>query len=178
MGQLNSSLVPVHQILPVIEHVLAVYKQWYQYRDHFPKKARYSLGDKIDTLFIEILELLFVASYQNPEAKLPTLETAIKKTDILKFFLRIAWEIRALDDKKYLSLSEKTQELGRMIGGWRKGLLTKTPPAWRRERILGVSRDELVACIQPVTKLPSVDVPLPIVRVPVDIDDKDRASYT
>jgi len=116
-------------LLPVIEHAVAVYKRWQEYRDHLPKKSRYTLGDRIDTLFIQILELLFVASYQSKIEKLPTITAALKKTDVLKFMLRIAWETRALDTKKYVAISEVMQELGRMIGGWKKGLEVKTPPA-------------------------------------------------
>ena len=113
--------------MPVIEHAVAVYKLWHGYRNDFPKSSRYTLGDKIDATFIQILELLFVASYQGKSEKLPTISSAVRKTDILKFLLRIAWELRALDNKKYALLSEKTDELGRMIGGWRKGLVAKTP---------------------------------------------------
>jgi hypothetical protein len=61
---------------------------------------------------------------QSKEQKLPTIEAAVRKTDMLKFFLRIAWELRALDNKKYALISEKTDELGRMVGGWKKGLET------------------------------------------------------
>ena len=44
--------------------------------------------------------------------------------------LRIAWETKALDTKKYISLSEPLNEIGRMIGGWRNKALkeTETPP--------------------------------------------------
>ncbi len=86
------------------------------------------MGNKIDSLFLEILELLFTASYQSAEKKLPTLEIMSKKIDLLKFFLRITWEIGALDNKKYIVLSEEIQELGRMVGGWRKSLQEKTLP--------------------------------------------------
>jgi hypothetical protein len=110
--------------LPVIEHAVTVYKRWQEYRDHFPKKSRYTLGDRIDTLFIQILEFLFIASYQNKAEKLPTIVAALKKTDVLKFLLRIAWETHALDTKKYAVISEEMQELGRMIGGWKRGLET------------------------------------------------------
>lgn len=74
-----------------------------------------------------MLEYLFIASYQNRSEKLPTILAAVRKIDLLKFFLRIAWELHALDDKKYTLLSEKVDELGRMVGGWRKGLEAKTP---------------------------------------------------
>ena len=113
--------------MPVIEHALAVYKLWHGYRNDFPKGARYTLGDKIDTLFIQLLELLFVASYQGKVEKLPTIRAAVRRMDVLKFFLRVAWELNALDNKKYALLSEKCGELGRMIGGWKKGLEQKTP---------------------------------------------------
>ena len=113
--------------MPVIEHGVSVCKLWNAYREDFPRSARYTLGDRIDILFVHILELLFTASYQSKDAKLPTLDMAVRKTDVLKFLLRVAWELRALDTKKYAALSEKLDEFGRMIGGWRKGLLSKTP---------------------------------------------------
>ena len=93
----------------------------------FPKKSRFTLGDRIDALFIQILEYLFVASYQSKQEKLPTIAAALRKTDVLKFMLRIAWETHALDTKKYAIISEEMHELGRMIGGWKKGLESKTP---------------------------------------------------
>ena len=113
--------------MPVVEHAVVVYKRWQEYRNNFPKKSQYSLGDRIDILFLQVLELLFVASYQSKVEKLPTIIAALKKTDVLKFLLRIAWELHALDTKKYAVISEEMDGLGRMIGGWKKGLESKTP---------------------------------------------------
>lgn len=110
----------------VIEHILGIYKTWYGYRDGLPKKSRYTLGDKIDTRFLQILELLYVASYQNVKEKLPTLQRALSGVDTLKFLLRIAWELQAIDNKKYEILSDGLNEVGKQIGGWIKGLQTKT----------------------------------------------------
>jgi hypothetical protein len=112
--------------LPVISHALGVYKIWHGYQNDFPKNLRYTLGEKIDTTFIQILEYLFVASYQNKSDKLPTILIAIRKADITKFFLRVSWELQALDNKKYILISEKMDELGRMLGGWKRGLESKT----------------------------------------------------
>ncbi|MES2006519.1 MAG: four helix bundle protein [Patescibacteria group bacterium] len=127
MSELGPSDPPRRSFLPVIEYTVSVYKLWYEYREHFPKKSRFTLGEKIDTLFVQILELLFVASYQAKDAKLPTLMLAVKRLDTLKFFVRISWELQALDTKKYIALSEKLEEVGKMLGGWKKGLETKTP---------------------------------------------------
>lgn len=106
--------------------MLAVYKTWYGYRDAMPKKSRYTLGDKIDARFIQVLELLYIASYQSASEKLPTVERALSGVDTLKFLLRIGWELHVFDNKKYSALSEGLDEVGRQIGGWRKGLQTKT----------------------------------------------------
>lgn len=164
----------MNRFLPVIEHSVEVYKSWYALRDHFPKKASYVLGEKIERILLELLELLFTASYQNEQNKLPTLETAVKKIDILKFFLRISWELKALDNKKYLAFSKKVQEVGKMVGGWKRGLLTKTLPTGRENS--GVLRNKAVASIPLLAKIPSVDVPLPVDGIPVDVDDKDRTT--
>lgn len=120
------STPPRDNILPAIEHMLTVYKTWYGYRDGIPKRSRYTLGDKIDSRFIQVLELLYIASYQSAIDKLPTLDRALSGIDTLKFFLRIAWELRVFDDKKYSNLSEGLHEVGRQVGGWRKGIQTKT----------------------------------------------------
>ncbi len=37
----------------------------------------------------------------------------------------ILWETKSLDDKKYIGLSEKLEEVGKMLGGW-NGQLTKS----------------------------------------------------
>lgn len=114
--------------MPVISNALEVYKFWHGFHNDFPKNLRYTLGKKIDWTIINILECLFVASYQSKNEKLPMILFAVKKIDILKFFLRVSWELQALDNKKFALISEKVDELGRMVGGWKKGLESKTPP--------------------------------------------------
>lgn len=106
--------------------MVTVYKTWYGYRDGIPKKSRYTLGDKIDARFIQVLELLYIASYQSPAEKMPTLDRALTGLDTLKFLLRISWEIHMLDEKKYAALSKGLEETGKQIGGWRKGIQKKT----------------------------------------------------
>ncbi len=36
-----------------------------------------------------------------------------------KIFLMMLWETKSLDNKKYIALSEKLNEIGRNLGGWR-----------------------------------------------------------
>ncbi|OGI16707.1 MAG: hypothetical protein A3J63_05020 [Candidatus Moranbacteria bacterium RIFCSPHIGHO2_02_FULL_40_12b] len=95
----------------------------------FPKTERYGIGRRIDNLFLEILELSFTASYLPPEHKIILLGKAISRLDVLKFFLQLAWENKLVPNEKYINLSQKLEEIGRMLGGWKRGLDKKLSPS-------------------------------------------------
>ncbi len=124
----RSSSPPPPRPLPIIQKLIVAYKVWHKFLPYFPKTSRYTLGGKINTLFLELLELLVIASYSRSERAL-YVQKAIIKLDLLKFFLQLAWEIKILDDKKFISLSEKLSEVGRMLGGWNKQLIKETSPS-------------------------------------------------
>lgn len=102
--------------------MVSVYKLWHEFLPHFSKNSRYTLGQKIDSLFLEVIENIVKAGYSDKTEKLIFLKRASVKIDLLKFFLQIAWEIKSLDNKKYIRLSEKLDEVGRMLGGWIKSI--------------------------------------------------------
>ncbi len=58
------------------------------------------------------------ALYVNKQEKVLYIKTAIRKTDTLKLLFLMLWETRSLDNKKYLMISERIDEVGRMLGGW------------------------------------------------------------
>ena len=89
-----------------------------------PKTHRYTLGAKIDTLYIEVMESLSAAAFLSRNEKLPYVRLAIRKADTIKLLLLILFETKSLDAKKYAALSERLDETGRMLGGW-KGQLEK-----------------------------------------------------
>lgn len=45
----------------------------------------------------------------------------------MKFFLQVSWEIKALDNKKFINIAEKFVEIGKMLGGWNKQLSRENP---------------------------------------------------
>jgi len=102
--------------------LVVVYKIWHEYLPNFPKKSKYTLGNKIDSLFLDILELIFIAIYLPREQKLPYIKKSVGKLDLIKFFLKICWEIGAIENKHYLILSSPLDEIGRMLGGWHRQL--------------------------------------------------------
>lgn len=110
-----------------MQKLVAAYKLWQAYFPHFPKTSRYTLGEKIDSLLVETIENIVVASYLSKQEKLPYLKQGLVKLDVLKFFLQVGWEIKALDNKKYITLSEQLNEIGKMLGGWNKQVSRENP---------------------------------------------------
>jgi len=105
-----------------MQKLVSVYKLWHEFLPHFTKDSRYTIGAKIDSLFLETIEYIIRASYSDKLEKLIALKNASFKLDLLKLFLQVSWEIKSLDNKKYISLSEKLDEIGRMLGGWLKSI--------------------------------------------------------
>ena len=103
------------------------YSIWFKYLTDFPKTYRYSLGSKIDGYYLELLENIFTCLYLSGNQKINRLTTSISKLDGVKFFLQIAWENKCISNEKYLLLSTSLNEIGKMLGGWKKGLESKTP---------------------------------------------------
>ena len=106
--------------------MIAVYKFWHEIIRHFPKTSRYTLGGKIDSLFIELIESAYSAGYLAKTEKLPAINKAIGRLNLLNFFLQVAWEIKSLDNGKYQNLSLPLNEIGRMLGGWRNKIIKET----------------------------------------------------
>jgi len=120
----NSTFNAPPQPIVIIKEKEA-YKYWQALHRDFPKTERFSIGQKISQTFIDVMELSFTASYLSPEQKVVLLTKASSHLDVLKFFVQLAWESKLISTEKYIELSKKLEEIGRMLGGWRKGLLQK-----------------------------------------------------
>lgn len=114
------------RLLPVLERIKQAYLLWHEYHSKLPKIHQYTIGAKIDTLFVEVMEATFAATFLPREEKRPYLRLAIRKFDTIKLLLLILWESKSLDTKKYAALSKPVDEAGKMLGGW-QGQLIKTP---------------------------------------------------
>lgn len=87
-----------------------------------------TIGDKIDDIFLAILELIFRACFAYDKfEKLSLVSQAIGKNDLLKFFLQIGWEHKIVNRVRYGDFILRLDEIGRMLGGWKKSLEDKTP---------------------------------------------------
>lgn len=99
-----------------------------------PRTERFGIGKKIDFLFLDLLELLRKATYTPIVQKIDLLENALDKTDSLRFFTQILRELELIPDNQFIELGGAIENIGRMINGWKKGLIIKTSALKAEER--------------------------------------------
>lgn len=107
---------------PIIQKTYKFYLLLYSYTKTFPKKDRFTLGQKCESLTLEFLEALFVANSKRDDKKLPFLYDIDVRLKILQTFIRIINDVHAIEAKDYLLMSSALDELGKMLGGWIKSL--------------------------------------------------------
>lgn len=115
--------------LPILQKIVDAYKLWHGTLQHFPRASRYTLGAKIDALFLGVIEGIVLARYAARDKKIGVVAHASSALDLLKVFLQIAWELKHLDTKKYAVVSAPLTEVGRMLGGWQRQLQNEAPAA-------------------------------------------------
>lgn len=111
---------------PVIEHLKSAYKQWILIQRNLPKCERFGLGQKIDLLFTDLLDVLQKASFSPIESKISLLTQSLSTIDSLRFFLQLCWELKLVPSKQFTLIGQEIEVIGKMVGGWRKGLISKT----------------------------------------------------
>ena len=106
--------------IPIFKKTYELFKLSYEYRFTVPKQDRYALWQRCEDTIIDVLKGIFQASHLPKKEKLPVLENVSVQINCLRVFIRLAKDVKAIDNKKYLRLETVIDEIGRMIGGWIK----------------------------------------------------------
>lgn len=104
--------------IPIFSKLYDFYKNLHSQLKLFPKSDRYTLGGKLDSITLEIFELISQVPLYPKEQKIDILIQMSSKIDLLKILFRMACDNKSLSIKSYLSLQESLQEIGKMAGGW------------------------------------------------------------
>lgn len=122
---MNATTTP--KLSGIAAKMLALYIEWHTIMTkHLPKDVRYSIGVRIDTLFAEVLEGITRGQFSLEAQKLHYIAETIVKNDTLKFMLYALHEIGGIDASKFISLSLKAEEIGRMLYGWKMNIQLRT----------------------------------------------------
>lgn len=93
--------------------------------EKFPKSQKLLLGDRMQTLALDVQESLIEATYsKSPTAHLLTCNLRLEK---LRFLFRLAMDLRYLDLARYEFAAKAIDEIGRLIGGWLRANRATSP---------------------------------------------------
>jgi len=81
---------------------------------------RFTIGDRLVNHSIDLVELLASAAYASPAQRGGLLERANQKLNGMRYVLRLARDLQLLSADSYGFGAEALEEVGRMLGGWRK----------------------------------------------------------
>lgn len=122
----NSSLSLSLKNATIINRVKEGYLIWVTIVPHIAKSARYTIGARIENLFLDLLEQSYTAYFSVREKKAEKIAECIVTLDILKYFIAIIWEGKFISHKQCEAIAIKLEEVGKMFGGWQKSLENPT----------------------------------------------------
>lgn len=86
--------------------------------DKFPRLRRFTLGERIETGLLEVLEWLVEAAYCRNKAEI--LRRTNLRLDRVRHLWRLGHELQAMPTKSYAYGAQLMESLGRQIGGWQQ----------------------------------------------------------
>jgi hypothetical protein len=109
---------------PIINRTYDVYKLVIDINNHLEKRWRYSLGTSLENSILSLLQELIMAKNAPKPLKVPYLIKAQSYLEISILKLRLLLELNIANETKIFQTQSKLSEIGRMIGGWKKSILT------------------------------------------------------
>lgn len=104
--------------MPLLHKLDEFYQSVYLLSRRIPKRHRFGIFAKIETIYFDLLELIIYAAFENKNHKTSLLSGARIKTEILKRLIRMAVNLDVIQKNQYLTLQALLQEISKMINGW------------------------------------------------------------
>lgn len=90
--------------------------------DKFPRARRFTLGERLESGLLAVLEECVEAAYS--KHKRPQLQAANRRLSSVKHLWRLAYELRVIPRNRYFHGSERLVDIGAQIGAWQKSQAT------------------------------------------------------
>lgn len=109
--------------LPIFEKAYELALWLFPMANKFPKSQRFVLGQQIQNSSLRLLVGILGANQRRD--KLPWLLGVSRELDKLRVLLRLSKDLRFISVRQYEFGVNKSNEVGKMLGGWIKSQLDK-----------------------------------------------------
>lgn len=106
--------------VPAFKKSYDFYQHLYINLRQIPKRDRFTWGERCELLALDLLRCVSQAEFATKFDKQSLLSQASKTIDMIKIYLRLGFDLKILDQKKYIARELEIVEIGKMIGGWKK----------------------------------------------------------
>lgn len=104
--------------LPLLVHFESLAKDIMERTEIFPKRPRSTLGERIERLVLDIIELIIEVRFTGKSQQ----NSIFKKINIdlekLRVLLRLAYSRHFINIVTLEHLARRLNDIGRMVGGW------------------------------------------------------------
>lgn len=111
--------------IPIIHKTYELYRALHELERTISKMDRFTLWQRCENTNLKILEGLIRVGYLPQESRVQQLIQVSADLDMLRVFLRLSLDVKAITQKKSLTIQEQLDEVGRMLGGWIKSIRQK-----------------------------------------------------
>ena len=107
---------------PIVHNLSQLYQKLYLFGKKLPKRDRFGLYIKIEEVCAEAFELAITASFEEKSEKTKTIKSLRIKLEVLKRIIRNSFELKIINEEKYIEFFEDLEEVSKMTNGWLKYL--------------------------------------------------------
>ncbi len=107
---------------PVFQLVYDLIKDVHQVRRKFEKIEKYSLGETLENVLLDLQLCIVDAGHTKHDWKIASIEKAMRSAEKGKILIRLCYDLKQINDRKYISWQESLNKTGCMLGGWKKSI--------------------------------------------------------
>ncbi len=107
---------------PLFQLTYDLLKDLHSARCKFEKSEKYSLGGMLENAILELLLSIIDAGHAKREWKITSIDKALQSGEKAKILIRLSFDLKQINERRYLNWQESLNKTGRMLGGWRKSL--------------------------------------------------------
>ena len=95
-------------------------KTVYRIVGQFRKEHKYNLGAELQKIIWQTMDEIIKTNSLKDGEKTEGVEKISQLFDMFKIRFRLAYELGLISDKKFGAAQKEMEEIGKMIGGWKK----------------------------------------------------------